>query len=76
MENTINKPLYYTAEDVFNIIYGGKSGKPVISKPTFMKMLQNGIIPGEKAGDSKRSKWLIPAYWVEEKINSLKNTKD
>ena len=56
----MKKIIYYTPEEVLNLVYIGKNGKVLISKGSLLNMIKRGAIPAEQLGMKRR--YFIPEY--------------
>lgn len=59
----MKKIIYYTPEEVLNLVYIGKNGKVLISKGSLLNMIKRGAIPAEQLGMKRR--YFIPSTWVD-----------
>lgn len=62
----MEKIIYYTPDEVLNLVYKGIDGKVLISKASLFNMIKRGEIPAQQLGMKRR--YFIPSTWVERMI--------
>lgn len=62
----MEKIIYYTPEEVLNLVFTGVDGKILISKASLFNMIKRGDIPAEQLGMKRR--YFIPSSWVDKML--------